>query len=158
MYNNIVHGFCHLRVVSFDLCALLEPIMHALFFWFVLTIITREYNRRGKKMPKFAMKPDCLCSFFSFFLKKQTKQQQTMELRFIHFFCPRRSMSVLCPHDYVMRCSNKGGTRCCLHHKKCNKCFRWITNFNIDPQCRCFFFIPFCILAWKVQLFIKIRG
>lgn len=65
---------------------------------------------------------------------------ETMELRLIHiYFCPFVSLSF--PHDYVMSCSNKGGTRCCLHHKKCNKCFQWITGFNIDPQCRLIFLL-----------------
>lgn len=100
----------------------------------VFLICNDHYSRvqqEGKKDAKIYN--ETWLSFF-FFLRKQWNCASYISL------CPRRFVSVSFPHDNVMSCSNKGGTRCCLHHKKCNKCFQWITNFKIDPQCRWIFF------------------
>lgn len=99
----------------------------------VLLICNDHYSRVEQEGGKDAKiyNESWLSCFFCFFLTK------TMELCLIHiFFCPCPFVSLSFPHDYEMSCSKKGGTCCCLHHKKCNKCFQWITGFNIDLQCR----------------------
>lgn len=110
--------------------------MHALFFWFVTIVIPHiTVHWEGDKMPK-----DCL------FLEKQWNW--TWYILFVPV--------ALCPSHPPTGCSIEGGTRCCLHHlKKCNKCFQWITNFNIDPQPTCIFvtslfggFRCLCLLLW----------
>lgn len=71
--------------------------------------------------------------------KRLSFSRETMELNLIHSFCPRRFVSVSFPHglfhwgwDALLFASFK-------KKKKCNKCFQWITNFNIDPQPTCIF-------------------
>lgn len=94
--------------------------MHALFFWFV-TIIIPHWGGWWQDA------------------KRLSFSRETMELNLIHSFCPRRFVSVSFPHglfhwgwDALLFASFK-------KKKKCNKCFQWITNFNIDPQPTCFF-------------------
>lgn len=104
------------------------------FFFLSLLTITPEYSRGGDaKIQLF---------FFCFVFLKET-----MELRIIHTFSvPVPFVSLLFPHDYMMSYSSKGGTYCCLHHKKCNKCLQ-LTGFNIfSPLFLLVFFSP-----WKIN-------
>lgn len=123
MYKNIVHGFC------IYICALRYAIMHALFFWFVTIIIPQSTLGRWQDA------------------KRLSFSRETMELNLIHSFCPRRFVSVSFPHGLF-----HSGWDALLHHlkKKCNKCFRWITNFNIDPQPT--YFCPFYFCFWCLYL------
>lgn len=92
---------------------------------------SREYNRRGKYAKIY--NESWLSCFFIL--------TETIELHVIHtFFVP----VPLCLFHSLMTTWWAVPTRAGMllfASWKCNKCFQWITGFNIDPQCRLIYWL-----------------
>lgn len=71
--------------------------------------------------------------------KRLSFSREPVELNWIHSFCPRRLVSVSSPPHGLFHWGWDALLFASFKKKKCNKCFQWITNFNIDPQPTCIF-------------------